>query len=122
MTNKTHAIAGENNTCNPECTEGKVCVQGKCVCLKGTTEQGDQCIKECNECYELDKESGTCQPVVSTGECCTYHGFWWEDGSCKTHCDEGERVCSLGSSKWCCADIVTQDEHGRDVCEVPVEE
>jgi len=101
---KTYAIAGETNTCDPECTEGKVCVQGKCVCPKGTTEQGDQCIKECDECYELDKESGTCQPVVSTGECCTYHGFLWEDGSCKTHCDEGERVCSLGSSTWCCAE------------------
>ena len=92
------------NTCDPECTKGKVCIRGKCVCPKGTTKQGDQCIKECDECYELDKESGTCQPVVSTGECCTYHGFWWEDGACKTHCDEGERVCSLGSSKWCCAE------------------
>ena len=88
----------DENLCDPECTDGTVCVAGEC---KAEEKKCDPACSEGEVCEsgECKAEEKKCDPACSEGEVC-------ESGECKPAeekkcdpaCKEGE-VCAAGECK-----------------------
>ena len=103
-----------NNTCvecdpNTPCPDGKVCINGRCVCPQGFFEKNGQCIQcdsttiltKCQECRNgliVEKPcDGACDPT--TGNCvdCLTGGDCSSRTDGKTCCDNKQCVCCAGT-------------------------
>jgi len=129
-----------DNTCvecdpNKPCPNGKVCVNGTCVCPQGFFEKDGRCVQcdettvlnNCQECKNgliIDKPcDGKCNPV--TGECvdCLVSGDCYNRIDGKNCCNVDTKQCECcPGTKWsaeqnkCIPILCTGDESCGDPC------